>query len=76
MRWTNRERCAVVVFAAVLVVVGAFCVAIGMWRHGAANPQVERYLIGIGTLDIVLGVVLASGAALFGRTAPREPAQA
>jgi hypothetical protein len=67
MKCSKRERCAVVVFAAVLVTVGAFCVLVGMWQHEGGDPQLERYLIGVGTLDLVLGVVLASGAALLGR---------
>lgn len=63
----NRDRCAVLVFAAVLVVAGAFCVAIGMWDQGESNSQIERYLIGTGALALVVGVILAAGATLLAR---------
>lgn len=70
MRCSKRDRCAVVAFSAVLVLVGTFCVAVGMWQQEASDPQLERYLIAVGTLGLVLGVVLASGVTLLGRRAP------
>ena len=71
MKCSGRDRCALVALSAVLVIVGSFCMAVGFWDTGGVDPQFELYLVGIGLLDLVLGVILVSGVFVLGQRFPR-----